>query len=270
MYDSFAEAEKRSAAYILEHPNDVVRYSITELAENCEVSEATVVRMCQKLGLEGFQDLKVTLAQSYIHPLWAINESISEDDSYEEIIHKVFNTVIETIQYTKSVLDFDALKRAANLIYKAEKVIVVGQGSSASMVADLSHKLARLGLNVMHSSDPHMQVILASGVKKGSVMVTISHSGSSKDVVEAAKLWRKGGGKVVAITKIGSSPLTKVADIVLATASPDTTYKFTALTARAGQIGIIDAIYTLLSFEYQNELVKRFVQIDKQLLTKKY
>lgn len=270
MYECLSESEKKIASYILDHPDEVIRYSISELADNTGVSEATIVRACRKLGLVGYQDLKVTLAQSLIPPLQVINESISENDSYDDIIKKVFNNIIDTLHYTLNVSKLDDIKKAADLIYKAKKVFVIGLGNSASVVVDLNHKLLRLGCNVVYSSDSHMQTIIACGSTKGCVMVAISHSGSSKDVVEAARLWKSGGGKLITITNIGRSPLSKLADISLVTASKETAYKLSALSSRSAQIAIIDAIYTLIAIEHRDEIVQRFMQIDKYLREKKY
>ncbi len=270
MHDSFSKAEKKVSSYIIEQPEKVIRYSVTELADNAGVSEATIIRVCRKLGLAGYQDLKVTLAQSIISPLQAINESIQEDDDYKEIIRKVFNTIIEALNYTLNVLDYDALKAAADLIYQAKKVVVIGVGNSAAIAMDLCHKLLRLGCNVISSSDSHIQVIISCCCNEGNVMVAISHSGSSKDIVEAAKLWKNGGGKLITITNIGRSPLNKLADISLVTASRETKYKFSALPSRACQIAIIDAIYTLITLAHKEDIIKRFMQIDKCLREKKY
>ena len=98
MLDELSKSEKKVVAYALKHPKEVVRSSVSELAVKSQVSDATVIRTCYRLGLTGFQDLKVSLAQGLVSPISSINESIKEDDSYEEIITKVFNSSINTLK----------------------------------------------------------------------------------------------------------------------------------------------------------------------------
>jgi RpiR family carbohydrate utilization transcriptional regulator len=270
VYESLSKSEKKVVSYIIGHPHEVIRLSVTELADKSGASEATVVRTCRKLGMTGYQDLKVCLAQSLVSPIQAINESIKEDDSYAEMIRKVFNSTIHTLKYTMSVLNFNSVKEAAELIDDAERIVIVALGNSASLALDLYHKLLRLGFNPVVCSDTHMQMIISCGSTAGSVMIAISHSGSSKDVVEAAKLWKNGGGKLITLTNIGHTPLSKLSDVALVTASRETMYKLSALSSRAAQMVIIDSVYTLIAMEHRDKISERFVQIDECLKKKKY
>jgi DNA-binding MurR/RpiR family transcriptional regulator len=220
--------------------------------------------------MTGYQDLKVCLAQSLVSPIQAINESIKEDDTYTEMIRKVFNSTIHTLKYTLSIINYDAVKEAADLIQCGNRVFIVALGNSVGLAYDLFHKLLRLGCNAIISSDTHLQSIVACGSTAGGVMVAMSHSGSSKDIVEVAKQWKEGGGKLITITNIGRSPLGKISDVPLVTASRETKYKLSALSSRSAQMAIIDSIYTLIAMEQRDVVAKRFLQIDECLKKKKY
>lgn len=270
LMENLAKSEKKVAAYILEFPEKVIRLSVTELAESSGSSEATVVRTCRKLGMMGYQDLKVRLAQNLVSPIQSINESIKEDDSYSDMIRKVFNSSIHTLKYTLSIMNFDAVKQAADLIEGADRVFITALGNSVGLAYDLFHKLLRLGCNALMSSDTHLQSIVACGPAAGSVMIAISHSGSSKDIVEAAKLWKEHGGTLITITNAGRSPLSKIADVPLVTASRETMYKLSALSSRAAQLAIIDSLYTLIAMAHVDASAKRFAMIDECLRDKKY
>lgn len=270
LFDSLAKSEKKVASYIMQHPEEVIRLSVTELAENSGSSEATVVRTCKKLGMSGYQDLKVCLAQNLVNPIQAINESASEDDSYRDIIRKVFLTSIHTLEYTLSITNFDAIQEAADSIYEAKQVFIVALGNSSGLAYDMFHKLLRLGCNALMSSDTHIQAIVASGSTEERVMVAISHSGSSKDIVVIAEQWKNGGGKLISITNAGRSPLNKIADISLITAARETMYKISALSSRTAQMAIIDSIYTLIALKHKDTISTRFTQIDDNLKNKKF
>ena len=269
MYDALAKSEKKVVDYILEHPERVIRLSVTELAADSGVSDATVVRACRKLGMLGYQDLKVSLAQSKVTSVKAINEAITEDDDYIQMIQKVFASSIQTLNQTLSVLNFTDVKSAADLIFSAGRTVIMALGNSSSLAMDLYHKLLRLGLDVSVCTDAHIQMIIACGAEVGAVLVAVSHSGSSKDIIEAAKCWKEGGGKVVTMTNIGISPLSKLADIALVTASRETMFKLSALSSRAAAMALIDSIYTLIAMSNREEVMKRFMQIEKNVGIKK-
>ena len=91
-----------------------------------------------------------------------------------------------------------------------------------------------------------MQAIAATHTGKGSLVIGVSHSGKSKDIVEALKLSRENGATTVAITSLGNHPLKKVSDIVLNTVSEETNYRILGLSSRIAQLAIIDAIYSYL------------------------
>lgn len=264
------KSEKKVILYILKHPEEVIRLSVSDLAVKSGVSDATVIRSCYKLGLTGFQDLKISLAQGLVSPIKSINETIKEDDTYETIITKVFNATMNTLKKTMSILDYNSVKEASNLVYHARRVVIIGLGNSAAMAQDMYHKLLRLGCNATVCTDTHIQMILACGTTEHDVLVAISHSGSSKDIVEVAKAWKNGGGKIISITNIGLTPLNKISDVSLETASRETQYKVYAFSSRAAQMAIIDAIYTLIAVEYRDKMSDRFIQIDQVLKEKKY
>ena len=99
---SLSKTQKRIAEYILAHSREVVYLSISEFAEKCNVGNATIVRFCQLLGMEGYQELKVALAQDVVSPIETIHEAVTENDSDIEILNKVFHATLHTIEYTAS------------------------------------------------------------------------------------------------------------------------------------------------------------------------
>ena len=270
MYGILAKSEKRVASYILENPEEVIRLSVTDLADSSGVSDATVVRTCRKFGMSGYQEMKVLLAQSLVSPLQSIHENISDSDTPPEIIRKVFNAAIHTLNYTMSVMDYNKVNEAAHMMAAAKRIVIIALGNSDSLGMDLYHKLLQLGMNVTFSSDSHMQMVLACATYAEAVMVAISHSGSSRDIVEAAKEWKSGDGKLITISNIGRSPLSKQADISLSTASQGENFKQTALSSHVAAMTIIDSLYTLIAMNNLSETDGHFRRIDACLMKKKF
>ena len=267
-YDKIGKAERRIADWLLENPGEILPLSIVDLAEKCGCSEATIVRFAKRMGFSGYQGLKISLAQETNST--SVSTNITESDSMEEIYDKVCNDIYCSLERTKMALDTEILEAACKKIAQADKVVLFGLGNSASIALDASHKLQRTGCNVYAYSDNHMQVIAASHLTENDVAIGISHSGSSKDIVEALKISKEAGATTIAITNAGKSPIQKFSDLTLFTASDETKHNILALNSRIAQLSIINAIYFYLVYNKSDEAFESIKETERALLSKKY
>ena len=267
IYKSLGAAEKKIADWIAENPGKIISLSIVDLAEKCKCSEATIVRFSRKVGLEGYQDLKIALASE---SKTTVSTSISADDTAIQMFDKACNEIYCSLELTKKALNPDALAVAADAICKAGKIALFGLGNSASVALDASHKFIRAGLNATACSDNHMQMIVASHLAEGDVAIGVSHSGSSKDIVEALKVAKEHGATTIAITNVGKSPIDKVSDVVLHTSSAETDYTILALNSRIAQLAIIDTLYYYVVFNLSDKAIESIKETERALKSKKY
>ncbi len=267
---SLSKSENRVMEYIINHPEEVVYLSVSGLAEKSGVSDATVIRACRRIGMSGYQDLKVTLAQDIVTPLQSIHEEISDDDSCSVIMEKVFQSTIHTLKFTHDTLRSEVIESAVEIISNSKRIAIFGLGNSHSIAINMQHKLMRLGINATAYTDSHMQTIIASYLGEKDTIFAISHSGSSKDIVDAAALAKKNNTKIISLTNIGKSPLGDISDVHLTTASNESKYRIVAIASKIAQITIIDTIYTILAIRHKNTSVDIFRNIEKALESKKY
>lgn len=267
-YEDFGKAEKHIADWLMKNPGEILPLSIVELAEKCGCSEATIVRFAKKLGFSGYQGLKISLAQESHEG--TISSKITREDSPAEIYQKVCNDIYCALEKTKQSLNHEAFLSAAQSIKNANKVLVFGLGNSASIALDASHKFMRAGINSVSYSDNHMQVIAASQLTEKDVVIGISHSGSSKDIVEALAIAKEHGAVTIAITNEGKSPILKAADVVLATAAEETKHNLLALSSRIAQLSIIDTLYFYIAYQKSEKAMEAIKQTERSLLSKKY
>jgi len=268
LYDKMGNAEKRIADWIFENPGKIISLSIVELAEQCKCGEATIVRFAKRLQLNGFQELKFSLAAE--NGGSPASTHITENDSAFEIYQKVCNDIYLSLEKTKSSLKENLLGEAAEKICTANKIVIFGLGNSSAIAIDASHKFMRAGLNAISYTDNHMQVIAASHLKENDVAIGISHSGSSKDVVEALKIAKEHNATTIAITNSGKSPILRQSDIVLSTASEETQYNILALNSRIAQLAIIDTLYFYIVYNHSKNALMSIQETERSLLTKKY
>lgn len=268
LYNEMGKAEKQIADWINENPGKIISLSIVELAELCKCSEATIVRFSKRLGLSGYQELKISLAAESggSH----VSTNITPEDNAYQIFEKVCNDIYLSLEKTKKSLKQDAIELAAEKICNANKVMIFGLGNSASVATDAAHKFLRAGINAVSYSDNHMQVIAASHLSANDVVIGISHSGSSKDIIDALKIAKAHGASTIAITNAGKSPILKQSDIVLATSSDETQYNILALNSRIAQLAIIDSLYFYIVYKRSPEALDSIKETEHSLLSKKY
>jgi len=270
MYDDMGPAEKKIANWLLDNQGEIISLSISELAEECGCGEATIVRFARRLGLEGYQELKLSIAQETSDPRRISEESLSEEDSCSVIFSKVSVGIYRSLEQTKKILDEKNLDLAVKKIMEARRIAIFGLGNSAAIAIDAQHKFLRAGLDAAAYYDNHMQAIAASHLTNDDVAIGISHSGSSIDVVEALKLSRESGATTICITNFGKSPIVKQSDIVLFTASEETKYTILGMNSRIAQLAIIDTIHTYIVLHKNEEGIKAIRATEKALQSKKY
>ena len=262
-------AERRIATYILNHTGEMVALSISELAAKCECGDATVVRLSRRLGLEGYQALKIKLAGE-LGASSTLGEEVQKGDSCYEIFRKRNVSVVESLMNTESVLDAAQLDRVAELIMQSPRVVIFGLGNSAAIAQDAAHKLLRLGLSAQACCDNHMQAIIASHLKRGCVAIGISHSGASRDIVEALQLCKVCGATTVCVTNYGDSPIVAASDIALFTKSEETKYSILGMSSRFAQLAIFDSIYTYIVLNSDKAAKQAIYNTETALQNKKY
>lgn len=267
LYEEMGKAEKRIADWILSNPGGLIPLSISELADQCGCGDATVVRFARRLGFSGYQELKISLAQEEKR---VINAKITREDDCFTVFEKVCDDIYYSLERTKKVLSPDSLAQAARKIISAEQVIIFGLGNSASVAMDAHHKFLRAGCRAISYSDNHMQAIAASHLTEKDVVIGISHSGSSKDIVEAMQIAKSRGAFTICITNHGKSPVLKHSDIALFTSSEETKYSILALNSRIAQLAIIDSLYFYMVYQKDAESLQAIQNTENALLSKKY
>lgn len=268
-YDQLGYAERKIANYVLEHTEDIIELSVSQLSAACGCGDATVVRFARRLGYTGYQSMKIGIA-GRMGSVSTISEEITREDSCFEIYKKCSLEIISSLEETQSVLDPAALEKAAKMIMKAKRIVIFGLGNSASIAIDAAHKLLRLGKDAQACNDNHLQAIIASHLDHDSVAIGISHSGSSKDIIEALELSKIGGAGTVSITNYAESPIVKVSDVALFTKSRETKRSLLALSSRMAQLAIIDAIYNYIIVNSEKSIISAIYNTEASLQQKKY
>ena len=264
------DSEKKIIEFIEQNQDEIIHLSITEVAERSETSEASVVRLCKRLGYKGFQDLKINLAKEVIAPEKQIHEVIEKGDDVVMIKKKVFQSNIQALYDSIEVCNDEELRKAVDAISNARFIEFYGTGGSGTVALDAHHKLLKLGIKSFAYNDTILQAMSASVLTNQDVVIGISHTGSNTDVLAALKLAKEAGATIICITNSSKSPITKISDIILQTASNETLFRTDAISSRIAQLTIIDILVAAVANQqyelyYSNLQKTRKSTIDKKL-----
>lgn len=248
-----SRSEALVAEYIVSHTDEVINLSVSALADCCGVSEPTIIRACRNIGFSGYQALKIALIQGMSAPINYSGEEVTAEDDMQQAVQKVFGAASDAINLTRDNLNLDDMRNAAEALLKARKILIFGVGGSAAVAADVQHKFMRLGLDATAYSDMNVQTIGAAYADENDVVFAISHSGSSKAVVDNAHLAKSNGATVISLSSMGKSPITEIADISLFTSANETRYRIVAISSRIAELTVIDSLYSYMSFRTGNE-----------------
>lgn len=250
----FTKAEKKVAQYILDHPGNVINMSITDLSYECGTGDTTVFRFCKTLNLQGYMEFKMLLAQSlYAQETTGEAARQEEDGSIDWICKKYLEDNINTLQETYSLLDTAKIAQTVSYMNNARQIYFFGIGSSYLSAQEAHYKFLRITDNVNSVMDPHFQTMAAALMTPEDVAIIFTHSGSSKDAIQIAKVLKKTGCTLVCITRFKKSPVSEASDVVLLCGDHETPLQGGSTTARIAQLYIID----LLFVEYGRQNSKR-------------
>jgi DNA-binding MurR/RpiR family transcriptional regulator len=246
-------AARRIGSVITTGPDRVIRMSVSELAEAAQASEGSVIGLCQQLGVKGFPELKIAIAQEIAAGQSLLHEDVVATDSAQTIARKIGSSHMLAIEDTIKVLDPAAVDRAVMLMAASKRLEFYGIGTAAPIAEDAAYRFLRLGVPTKCVTDAHAQAVSAAFTGPGVTTITISHSGRTRETIASTRLARQAGASTICITNYGKSPLQLFCDCVLFTAAQETKYRMEALSSRIAQMVVVDVLYARLATERWTE-----------------
>lgn len=236
--DIATKTEKKIIQGILDiEPSEIIYLSIGDLASRLNVAEATLVRFCKKLGYNGFQDFKLHLSQ---------DSGMMNKSSDDCVVKKIALQMVDAINETSRSIKYEECLKIADKIIGARKICAFGVGNSAITAMEISNVLARIGYTVTYTPDTHLQAMISSNLCEDDVVILISVSGSTKDIIDVADVAKKNGASVVVITCYDRSPLAKYADHILFSTRREAAYEGGSVSTIVSISYIINVLYNAI------------------------
>lgn len=250
-YYHFTAAEKRVSEYVLEHKNAVQYMSISELADECGVAEATISRFCRRLKLKGYNAFKLALAKAGAEESSGVTaagqvpqaEAVHQEDSIMELGRKVCSSHVAALNQSLALLHPERINQAVDLMCGAERVYFMGQGGSMLMSMVAANQFSTVSPRFFAVQDSHIQASTVALLSPKDVVMFFSYSGSTKELMEIMGLARNCGAKVILITRFSKSPGAALADVVLQCGSNEGPLQLGSMPAKMAQLFVVDVLF---------------------------
>lgn len=255
---SLPKGEKSTAVYIAEHLDTVAQQNLSTLSSAIGVSQATIIRLCKRIGYDGFLEFRRSVRDSSRAAAPEPEGKHAEKEAAAADIRKIMSNVIaENSEIMKNALALvtDEYGRAVDSMCSARVINMFGNGDAIIPCELLGIKLMKIGVPCWVVNDQDLQLLSASAMREGDVALVVSHTGRSKSVVEAVKKAKERGAVTIGITGAVKSPLLKYCDIILHTGAVSAASGGDIIARRIAEQIIIETLYIKIMSRME-EIVK--------------
>ncbi|MGL5123134.1 MAG: MurR/RpiR family transcriptional regulator [Fusobacteriaceae bacterium] len=235
-YNTFSQKEKKIADYILTHKNDIKNVSITNLSKLIGISTSTITRFSKKIKCESFVQMKMKLNV----------ESVNRPVKKENIFSAVYDYYSEVIEKTNKLINKNLILKITEKIKKSKKIYIYGVGSSGLTAQEFMQRLLRMGFNVSSISDSHMMIINSAILSKDDLVIGISISGETKEIINSLRIAQKNYAYTIGITAFPNSSIKNYSQDLIVICASNLICKKDFINAQFSSMYLIDLISTIL------------------------
>lgn len=264
-----SRAERKVGECVLADAKWFVHAAVADIARAADVSQPTVIRFCRTLGYKGLPEFKISLSASlgsggtpFVHA------ELDSSDSMRAVVDKVLGKTAAAVLASRATLSDAALEQAVAVLARARRVEFYGVGNSGIVAQDAQHKFFRFGRSTVAYTDNHVQLMAASVLGSQDVVVAISHSGSSADLMDAVRLAKGNGAAIIAITQ-ADSPLAAVADVLINVVSHEDGNTYAPMVSRLLQLMVVDMLAIGLALHWGENAVETLAKTKDSIRQKR-
>lgn len=256
--------ERVLADYILKHPEDVLKMSSKYLGKVCFVSTATVYRLCDKLGLSGFSDLKIKITSS-LDDYRKSNEDFNFDfpvnqfQTHYEIIQKIKEDYEQTLNLTANLFSLDQLRLIASAMEKSQIIDVYTSAGNINFALNFQFQMQEIGIQVNVPIDEYQQRLTAASSNENhlAIIITFGGRGILSDILP--RILHKVKTPIVLISSYDYTFENLDPDYQLYISPYENHYKkISSFSTRLSILYILDVLYTCyFKLDYQENIKKK-------------
>ena len=257
--EGMSDGHRAIAGWLLEHRNEARAVTTKQIARATFTSPAAVVRLAQKLGYNGFDELRRELVNEtlYLNQNFRgvdANQPLSEGDSMMTVAAKVCALARETAVDTLSLMNEESLARAVQLMEASRSIHLAAVSFPLLYGQDFQLKMRRIGKPVLAVTLPGEQLFAEQLASPEDCALVISYSGTTPATLDLARMYHRRGTPVIAVTSMGSNPLRELADVTLTLTTRERLYsKVAGFTSELSIKIVLDTLYACYFSRHMDE-----------------
>lgn len=267
-YDSFFDSEKKIAGYIINHYDKVVEMTVSDLARESGASEASVSRFCRRIGMKGFHQLKISLARGMVEndsgKIKTVSNRISVED-YSQSLQNILANKTEEIRQTISNMDNEDLPKILEIIKNARLVQFTAAGNTIPVIIDGAYKFNQIGIHAITSEIWETQIASVFNLTKEDVIIAVSNSGESRNVITALEIAKEKGVPSIAITNSPLSGAARLADHHITTTTREKIFLDGYCFSRVSATTVIEVLYLFLTSMMKKNAYKTIARHENSI-----
>jgi len=247
--DELSPNERRIARFILANPGLIRDYSSQNLANSVGVSQSSIVKFSQKLGYQGFPDLKLAIHEDVLLGEQAPAAGRPDkahapagDSAREHLYHVKSEAMRSTLQLN----DEQRLMAAVEALERAERIQIIALGAGSMVARNLASMLIQIGRSVIAEVDTYMQLSSVATLGKRDAVFLISFSGESPKMLEIVKQARKAGATIITLTNYNANPIRALANVQLYSVGRVDEYEIPQIVSGTSQQFVVDLLFSQL------------------------
>ena len=233
-YHTFTPLERTIGDFFI-HNTEEQDFSSRTIASQLFVSEASLSRFAQKCGFHGYREFIYEYKQ-ILKP--DEEETVSDFDIQE------FNTYQELLNKSSALLDNSQITRIVNLLVSMPRVYVYGRGSSGLVAQEMQLRFMRIGMDVNAVTDSHMMKIGAALAGEETLVIAITLSGETAEVLESIRIAKSRGASIICMTAVSGSSVAKESQEVIQVAALKNLDTGTKISPQFSILAIMDVLYS--------------------------
>ncbi len=213
-YDNFTIVEKTIADFFISNKEEA-DFSSKAISARLYISEASLSRFAKKLGYSGYREFIYNYQENFL----------KEEVQIEEDSKDVLYTYQELLNKSYTLIDNEQIRRVTKLISQKKRVYVYGMGSSGLAAQEFKMRFMRIGVDVESITDAHLLTMNSVRIHEDCLVIGISISGTTKEVITALEKAKEKGAVTILITsKNCNEYVTKFDEVLLASVKKNLDY----------------------------------------------
>ena len=251
--ENFTNTENQVIDYILLKKDNLIHLTINDLAKNSYSSNSTIIRICHKLGFQGYRDFKIAFLKELEGNKFIIKDvnysvPFQQVETSEEIVNSLFSLYSEGLKVIQQQLDIQTLENVSHCLMQAQRIFIYALGDAKITANGFINKMIKINYFPILTTENNEESHITNHITKNDCALFISYSAKNKSFEECIKKLSKKGIKTIVLTANEKSLLAKLSTYSLFIPNYEKDQKIATFYSQFGFLYILSLIY---SFIYQ-------------------